>query len=69
MEATGGGVHLPCCGERWGRDKLQDALIMLPPKAAGELRVQVERLDAVLLGRTHYEPTEDPELAWWHRRR
>ena len=27
-----------------------------------------ERLDAVLLRRTHHEPTEDPGLAWWHRR-
>ncbi len=57
-----------CCGEGWARDKLQDALFKLPPKAASELRVQVELLDAVLLGRTHHEPTEDPELAWWHRR-
>ncbi|WP_406841501.1 hypothetical protein ACICHK_41495 (plasmid) [Streptomyces sp. AHU1] len=40
----------PCCGEGWARDKLQDALFMLLPRAAGELRLQVERLDAVLLG-------------------
>jgi hypothetical protein len=58
----------PCCGGGWARDKLQDALFMLPPRAASELRVQVERLDAVLLGRTHHEPTEDPEVAWWHHR-
>ncbi|MET9940161.1 MULTISPECIES: hypothetical protein [Streptomyces] len=41
---------------------------MLPPRAAAELRERVERLDAVLLGRTHHELTADPELAWWHRR-
>jgi hypothetical protein len=41
---------------------------MLPPRAAGELRVRVERLDAVLLARTHHEPLAEPELAWWHRR-
>lgn len=58
----------PCCGEEWARDKLQDALFMLPPRAAGELRMQVERLDAVLLGRTQHEPMTAPELAWWHRR-
>lgn len=57
-----------CCGEGWARDTLQDALFMLPPRAAAELRVQVERLDAVLLGRTQHELTADPELAWWHRR-
>lgn len=57
-----------CCGEGWARDKLQDALFMLPSRAASELRVQVERLDTVLLGRTQHEPTEDPGLAWWHRR-
>ncbi len=58
----------PCCSEGWARDKLQQALFMLPPRAAAELRVQIERLDAVLLRRTHYEPMADPELAWWHRR-
>ncbi|MFD3465444.1 hypothetical protein ACFWWM_03580 [Streptomyces sp. NPDC058682] len=58
----------PCCGEGWARDKLHEALSMLPPKAAAELRVQVERLDEVLLGRTHHDPAADPELAWWHRR-
>ncbi|GAA3085928.1 hypothetical protein GCM10017562_64910 [Streptomyces roseofulvus] len=57
-----------CCGEGGARDHLQDALFMLPPRAAGELRVQVERLDAALLRRTYHEPSEDPELAWWHRR-
>lgn len=57
-----------CCGEGWARDKLQEALFMLPPRAAAELYVQVERLDEVLLRRTHHEPTADPELAWWHRR-
>ncbi|MFD7909516.1 hypothetical protein ACFV30_02160 [Streptomyces sp. NPDC059752] len=41
---------------------------MLPPKAAAALRVQVECLDQVLLGRTHHDPAADPELAWWHRR-
>lgn len=58
----------PCCGQGWARDKLQDALFMLPSRAAGELWVQVERLDVVLLRRTHHEPVADPELAWWHRR-
>ncbi|GHB09554.1 hypothetical protein GCM10010392_41120 [Streptomyces clavifer] len=58
-----------CCGEGWARDKLQDALRLLPPKAATELRVQVERLDVVLLGRTYPEPLADPDVAWWHRRR
>ncbi|MFG3098699.1 hypothetical protein [Streptomyces sp. NPDC048202] len=58
----------PCCGEGWARDKLQEALFMLPRKAAAELYVQVERLDEVLLGRTHHEPAAGPELAWWHRR-
>ncbi|MET9346584.1 hypothetical protein [Streptomyces termitum] len=57
-----------CCGEGWARDKLQDALFMLPPSTASELRVQVERLDAVLLERTHHDPMEETELAWWHRR-
>ncbi|AWL42531.1 hypothetical protein B9S64_33935 [Streptomyces sp. SM18] len=57
-----------CCGEGWARDTLRDALFMLPPRAAAELRERVERLDAVLLGRTHHELTADPELAWWHRR-
>jgi hypothetical protein len=41
---------------------------MLPPRAAAELRVQIERLDLALLGRTHHEPMAEPELAWWHRR-
>ncbi|MFJ1618578.1 hypothetical protein ACIODT_39710 [Streptomyces sp. NPDC088251] len=41
---------------------------MLPPRAAAELQMQVERLDVVLLGRTHHEPMAAPELAWWHRR-
>ncbi|MFI8389502.1 hypothetical protein [Streptomyces sp. NPDC085540] len=58
----------PCCGEGWTRDELQEALSMLAPKAAAELRVQVERLDEVLLGRTHHDPAADPELARWHRR-
>lgn len=58
----------PCCGEGWARDKLQEALFMLPPGAARELRVQVERLDTVLLRRTHREPTAEARLAWWHRR-
>ncbi|PYC79516.1 hypothetical protein C7C46_14245 [Streptomyces tateyamensis] len=58
----------PCCGEGWARDKLQEALFGLPPRAAGELRVRVERLDAVLLRRTHHEPSADQGLAWWHRR-
>ena len=58
----------PCCGEGWARDKLQEALLMLPSSAAAELRVQVESLDNVLLRRTHHEPVAAPELAWWHRR-
>jgi hypothetical protein len=58
----------PCCDEGWARDKLQEVLSMLPPKAAAELRVRVERLDEVLLRRTHHDPAADPELAWWHRR-
>lgn len=58
----------PCCGEGWARDKLEEALFMLPPRAAAELRVKVERLDEVLLRRTHHEPMADSELAWWHRR-
>ncbi|MFJ8746524.1 hypothetical protein ACIRL2_45175 [Embleya sp. NPDC127516] len=41
---------------------------MLPPRAANELRVLVDDLDAVLLRRTHHEPQAAPELAWWHRR-
>ncbi|WP_158791438.1 hypothetical protein [Streptomyces sp. NRRL WC-3549] len=57
-----------CCGEGWARDTLRDALYMLPPRAAGELRMRVERLDGVLLERTHHEPMADPETAWWHRR-
>ncbi|WP_329389038.1 hypothetical protein OG625_35100 [Streptomyces sp. NBC_01351] len=57
-----------CCGEGWARDRLEEALHMLPSRAAAELRVRIERLDAVLLGRTRHEPTADPELAWWHRR-
>ncbi|MEV6353876.1 hypothetical protein [Streptomyces hydrogenans] len=39
----------------------------LPPRAAAELRVRVERPDDVLLRRTHHEPASDPESAWWHR--
>ncbi|WP_030718011.1 hypothetical protein [Streptomyces sp. NRRL S-237] len=58
----------PCCGEGWARDKLQEALLLLPPKAATELRVRVEGLDLVLLRRTHHEPLSDPDAAWWHRR-
>ncbi|MEU3604557.1 hypothetical protein AB0E83_03735 [Streptomyces sp. NPDC035033] len=58
----------PCCGEGWARDTLHEVLLMLPPSAAAELRVQVESLDASLLRRTHHEPVADPELAWWHRR-
>lgn len=58
----------PCCGEGWARDKLQEALLMLPASADAELRAQVESLDEVLLRRTHHEPMADPELAWWHRR-
>ncbi|MFF8958528.1 hypothetical protein [Streptomyces sp. NPDC014894] len=58
----------PCCGEGWSRDRLREALFLLPPKAAAELRVRVERLDAVLLGRTHHDPAADPDLEWWHRR-
>ncbi|MEU9927143.1 hypothetical protein [Streptomyces anulatus] len=58
----------PCCGEGWARDKLQEALFMLPAGAAAELRAQVESLDEVLLRRTHHEPMTDPELSWWHRR-
>ncbi|MET8582286.1 hypothetical protein ABZX39_15560 [Streptomyces collinus] len=58
----------PCCGEGWARDKLQEVLSMLPPRAAAELRVKVERLDEVLLGRTHHERMADSELSWWHRR-
>ncbi|MDH6229150.1 MULTISPECIES: hypothetical protein [Streptomyces] len=46
-----------CCGEEWARDKLREALSMLPPRAAAELRVKVERLDEVLLERTHHVPT------------
>ncbi|MEU1486897.1 hypothetical protein [Streptomyces sp. NPDC005752] len=57
-----------CCGEGWARDKLADALFMLPPRAATELRAKVERLDTVLLGRTHHDPATEPESAWWHRR-
>ncbi|ANB04228.1 hypothetical protein SAM40697_0265 [Streptomyces ambofaciens] len=57
-----------CCGEGWARDKLQEALLMLPANAAAELRMQVESLDEVLLARTHHEPTTDSELSWWHRR-
>lgn len=58
----------PCCGEGWARDTLQEALSTLPPRAATELRVRIERLDEILLRRTHHEPAADPELAWWHRR-
>ncbi|MEO3974752.1 hypothetical protein [Streptomyces sp. CAU 1734] len=58
----------PCCGEGWARDRLRDVLRMLPPGAAAELRIRVERLDAVLLERTHPEPAADPEPAWWHHR-
>ncbi|MFB6898064.1 hypothetical protein [Streptomyces hydrogenans] len=58
----------PCCGGGWARDRLQEALARLPPRAAAELRVRVERLDDVLLRRTHHEPASDPESAWWHRR-
>lgn len=58
----------PCCGEGWARDKLQEAQFMLPPRAAAELRMRIEHLDEVLLGRTHHDPTADPGLAWWHRR-
>ncbi|MFE0705065.1 hypothetical protein [Streptomyces sp. NPDC058872] len=57
-----------CCGEEWARDTLQSALWMLPPRAAGELRRHVDRLDAVLLDRTHHEPAAEAELPWWHRR-
>ncbi|MFI2779097.1 hypothetical protein [Streptomyces sp. ALB3] len=58
----------PCCGEGWARDTLREALTTLPPWAAAELRVRVERLDEVLLRRTRHEPMADPESAWWHRR-
>ncbi|MEU0687604.1 hypothetical protein [Streptomyces uncialis] len=58
----------PCCGEGWARDKPQATLFMLPPRAAAELRLQIEHLDLVLLERTHQEPMADPEPAWWHRR-
>ncbi|WP_051858963.1 hypothetical protein [Streptomyces xanthophaeus] len=58
----------PCCGEGWARDTLQEALTLLPSRAAAQLRAPTELLDAVLLRRTHHEPAADPELAWWHRR-
>lgn len=58
----------PCCGEGWARDKLEEAVFMLPPRASGELRARVDDLDAVLLQRTHHEPQASSELAWWHRR-
>ncbi|MFJ2784073.1 hypothetical protein ACIQCR_13170 [Streptomyces sp. NPDC093249] len=58
----------PCCGEGWARDRLADVLLLLPPRAATELRGRVVRLDSVLLARTHHDPTTDPGLAWWHRR-
>ncbi|GGX52252.1 hypothetical protein [Streptomyces fructofermentans] len=58
-----------CCGEGWARDKLQEALLLLPPRAATELRVRVERLDVLLLRRTHHEPPADPDSPWWHGRR
>ncbi|AWZ08706.1 hypothetical protein DRB96_34580 [Streptomyces sp. ICC1] len=57
-----------CCGEGWARDKLQEALFLLPPKASAELRARVEALDDMLLNRTHHEPLTPTELAWWHRR-
>ncbi|MFJ9075242.1 hypothetical protein ACIRO3_08290 [Streptomyces sp. NPDC102278] len=58
----------PCCGEGWARDTLREALFMLPPRSAAELRARIDPLDAVLLRRTHHEPAADPGLAWWHRR-
>ncbi|MFE2524025.1 hypothetical protein ACFXEL_07300 [Streptomyces sp. NPDC059382] len=58
----------PCCGEGRARDKLHQALFMLPPKASAELRSRVAHLDAVLRARTYHEPASDPESAWWHRR-
>ncbi|MFG2972984.1 hypothetical protein ACGFYY_08260 [Streptomyces sp. NPDC048331] len=58
----------PCCGEGWARDKLREALFLLPPRAAAALRIRVEELDLVLLRRTHHEPSADPDAAWWHRR-
>lgn len=58
----------PCCGAGWARDKLREVLSMLPSRAAAELQGKIDRLDAVLLRRTHHDPTVDPELSWWHRR-
>jgi hypothetical protein len=58
----------PCCGAGWARDTLQETLSVLPPRAATELETQVERLDEVLLTRTHHDPSADPEKEWWHRR-
>lgn len=58
----------PCCGGGWARDTLQEALSLLPPRASSQLRSRVERLDEVLLGRTHHDPAADAGSAWWHRR-
>ncbi|MGH8877813.1 MAG: hypothetical protein ACRD0P_10790 [Stackebrandtia sp.] len=58
----------PCCGEGWARERLEEALLMLPASAAAELRVQVESLDEVLLRRTHHEPASNPDWSWWNRR-
>lgn len=50
------------------RDRLEHALRTLPSRRACELRVLVERIDAVMLRKTVADPRASPDLPWWHRR-
>lgn len=50
------------------RDGLENALRALPGRRVRELRVLVERIDAVVLRKTIANPRAAPDLPWWHRR-
>ncbi|MYW05939.1 hypothetical protein [Streptomyces sp. SID3343] len=56
-----------CCGEEWARDTLEEAMAALPAGTASRLRVVVERLDDVLVARSHQVPSTPAELPWWRR--
>ena len=57
-----------CCGEGSARERLDEALAMLPRQAARELRTVVDRLDDALLSRTYHDPHLPDDVAWWRRR-
>ncbi|WP_212998343.1 hypothetical protein [Winogradskya consettensis] len=57
-----------CCGVDQARNCLSEAIATLPAHAARELRTLVDRLDEVLLQRTHHDPQTPVEDPWWQRR-